>query len=193
MTIQPESPPSAVRYYGSLGLGASGTMLDVGLVVLGSVLLGLAIAVVLDGFDLVSIGLGLSTGAMLGSALVIGVVGGFALGLASEGPLGRGRRLVGYPEAEILVARVLGALLVGVVFLVVESYLTEPVANLPVPFQIGVDSIRAVAVAGLTAVPLVGVPLAWVARSGYLGEAAALDGDIPVLYFVWAITTMILL
>lgn len=193
MTVQPESPPSALRYYASLGLGAAGTMLDVGLVVLGSVLLGLAAAVILDGFDLVLIGLGLSTGAMLGSALVIGIVGGFALGLASEGPLGRNRRLVGYPEVEVLVARVVGVLVVGALFLVIRSYLIEPVAELPVPFSIAVESIRAVAVAGLTAVPILGIPLAWVTRSGYLGEAAASDGDIPILYFVWAITTMLLL
>lgn len=193
MAVQPESPPSALRYYGSLGLGATGTMLDVGLVVLGSVLLGLAVAVILDGFDLVAIGLGLSTGEMLGSALVIGIVGGFALGIASEGPLGRNRRLIGYPEVEVLIARVLGVLIVGALLLVVRNYLMEPAAELPVPFSIGVEAIRAVAVAGLTAVPLLGIPLAWVTRSGYLGDAAAADGDIPILYFVWAVTTMLLL
>lgn len=193
MTARPDAAPSNFRHYVSLGLGATGTMFDVGLVVLGSVLLGLAIAVILDGFDLVDIGLGLSTGAMLGSALVIGIVGAFALGVASEGPLGRSRRLVGYDELEVLVARVLAALIVGLILLIVHGYLVDPVAQLPLPFQVGVDSIRAIAIAGMTAVPVVGVPLAWWARSGYLGESIAADADIPLLYLVWAVTTMILM
>lgn len=193
MTVQPESPPSAFRYYGRLGWGSFGTMLDVGLVVLGSLLLGLAIAVVLDGFDLVQIGLGLSTGAMLGSALVIGIVGGFVLGLASEGRLGRGRRLKGYAEVEILVARIVGVLIAGVIFLVVHGLVEGPVAELPSPFGIAVEALRSVAIAGLTVVPLIGIPLSWVARSGYLGESASIDGDIPVMYFVWAVATMLML
>jgi hypothetical protein len=170
-----------------------GTMLDVGLVVLGSVLLGLAIAVLLDGFDLVHIGLGLSTGAMLGSGLVIGIVGAFALGVASEGPLGRGRRLVGYDEVEVLVARVVAAVVVGLLLFIAHGYLVGPAADLPLPFQVGVDGIRAVAIAGMTAVPVVGVPLAWWARSGYLGESIAVDADIPLLYLVWAVATMIIM
>lgn len=168
-------------------------MLDVGLVVVGTLLLGLAMAVILDGFDLVTIGLGLSTGAMLGSGLVIGIVGGFALGVASEGPLGRGRRLEGYDGVEVLVARMVASVVVGLVFLLIRSYLIDPAAELPLPFQIGVDSLRAVAIAGMTAVPVLAVPLAWWIRSGALGAAFALDGDIPVLYFVWAIATMVLL
>ena len=45
----------------------------------------------------------------------------------------------------------------------------------------------------MTAAPVLAVPLAWWIRSGALGAAVALDGDIPVLYFVWAISTMVLL
>lgn len=168
-------------------------MFDVALVVVGTLLLGLAVAVILDGFELVSVGLGLSTGAMLGSGLVIGIVGGFALGVASEGPVGRGRRLVGYAELEVLIARILASIVVGLLLLLGRSYLVDPVAELPAPFEIAVDAIRAVAVAGVTAVPVIGVPLAWAVRSGYFGSAVATDGDIPVLYFVWAIATMVLL
>ena len=131
MAVRPEVAPTNLRHYVSLALGAGGTMLDVGLVVVGTLLLGLAMAVILDGFDLVTIGLGLSTGAMLGSGLVIGIVGGFALGVASEGPLGRGRRLEGYDGVEVLVARMVAAVVVGLVFLLIRSYLIDPAAELP--------------------------------------------------------------
>lgn len=113
--------------------------------------------------------------------------------MASEGPLGRNRRLVGYDELEVLVARVLAAVVVGALLLIAHRYLAGPAAQLPLPFQVGVDSIRSVAIAGMTAVPVVGVPLAWWARSGYLGESIAADADIPLLYLVWAVTTMILM
>ena len=81
-----------VKRYGTLAFGAFGTMLDVGLMVLGTILVGLAIALLLAGFGLVDvIPEDLSTVAMLGSSLVIAVVGMFCLGVASEGPVGKGR------------------------------------------------------------------------------------------------------
>lgn len=193
MTAQPEAAPSNLRHYVSLGLGTAGTMLDVALVVLGSLLLGLAAAVILDGFELVDVGLDLSTGAMLGSGLVIAIVGGFALGVASEGPLGRGRRVRDHAELEIMVARMIASVLVGLLILFIRGYLVDPVAELPVPFRVGVDAMRAVGIAGLLAVPIIGVPLAWWVRSGAFGASFAADGDVPVLYFVWAVATMVLM
>jgi len=170
-----------------------GTMLDVALIVIGSALLGLAVAVLLDGFDLVSIGLDLSTGAMLGSSLVIGIVGGFALGVAAEGPLGRGRRSVGQNENHVLLARLVASLVVGLILLAVRNLIDEFLVELPVPFEIGAEIIQAAAVAGMTAVPVLAVPLAWWTRSGGFGTAMAADGDIPLMYFIWAVTTMFLL
>lgn len=193
MTMPPRAGPSAARQRIALAWGALGTMLDVGLVVIGSALLGLAIAVLLDGFDLVSVGLDLSTGAMLGSSLVIGIVGGFALGVASEGPLGRSRRSVGLNESHVFLARVLAALVVGFLLLVVRNLIDGFLVDLPLPFRVGADVIEAAAVAGLTVVPLLAVPLAWWIRSGGFGKAMAADGDIPLMYFIWAVATMVLL
>lgn len=193
MTTPPRAGPSAARQRIALAWGAFGTMLDVALVVIGSALLGLAIAVLLDGFDLVSINLGLSTGAMLGSSLVIGIVGGFALGVASEGPLGRSRRSVGLNENHVLLARVLAVVVVGLILMVVRNLIDEYLVDLPVPFEIAGDIIQAVSVAGMTVVPLLAVPLAWWMRSGGFGSALAVDGDIPLMYLIWAIATMFLL
>lgn len=193
MTSPPDAAPSSARRLLALAMGAFGTMLDVALVVLGTALLGLALAVLLDGFELVGIGFDLSTGALLGSGLVIGIIGGFSIGVASEGPLGRSRRLVGYNELHVLVARLVASVVVGGLLLVARDFLEEIALELPVPFQIGVEAMRAVAVAGMTAVPLLAVPVAWLIRTGRLGRTVALDGDIPLLFLVWAITTMILL
>lgn len=170
-----------------------GTMLDVALIVIGSAFLGLAAAVLLDGFELVDVGLDLSTGAMLGSSLVIGIVGGFALGVASEGPLGRGRRTHGFDEVHLLVARVISAVLVGLLLLVVHSVIDDFALDLPIPFHVAVDVVRATAIAGMTAVPLLGAPVAWWARTGGFGQAIAADGDIPVVYSIWVIATMVVL
>lgn len=193
MTSPPQAGQSTLRHQLALAWGALGTMLDVALIVVGSALLGLAVAVLLDGFELVTIGLDLSTGAMLGSSLVIGIVGGFALGVASEGPLGRGRRLVGYQETHILVARLVAAVAVGLILMVVRMLIEDFLAELPLPFGVAAEVIQAAAVAGVTAVPVLAVPLAWWTRSGGFGEAMAADGDIPIMYFVWAVATMILL
>lgn len=168
-------------------------MLDVALVVIGSALLGLAFAVLLDGFELVTVGLDLSTGAMLGSSLVIGIVGGFALGVASEGPLGRGRRSVGLNENHVLLARILASVVVGLLLLLIRDLIDGFLPDLPLPFQIGAEIIQAAAIAAVTSVPVLAVPLAWWTRSGGFGAAMAADGDIPLMYFVWAVTTMILL
>lgn len=193
MTSPPQAGPSTLRHQVTLVWGALGTMLDVALIVVGSALLGLALAVLLDGFELVSVGLDLSTGAMLGSSLVIGIVGGFALGVASEGPLGRGRRLVGFPENEVMVARLVGAVAVGLILIVVRILVDGFLADLPLPFVIASDVLQAAGISGVTVVPILAVPLAWWTRSGGFGEAMASDGDIPIMYLVWAVATMIFL
>jgi len=193
MTSPPEAAPSAARHWLALSWSALGTMLDVALIVIGSAYLGLAAAVLLDGFELVDVGLDLSTGAMLGSSLVIGIVGGFALGVASEGPLGRGRRTAGFEEVHLLVARVVSAVLVGLVLLVVHTFLGDFALELPLPFHTAADIIRATAIAGVTAVPLLGAPLSWWVRAGGFGAAMAADGDIPVVYLIWVVATMVIL
>jgi hypothetical protein len=179
-----------VKRYAILGYGALGTMLDIGLMVLGSLLVGLAVSVLLAGFDLVNVIQDLSTGAMLGSALVLAVIGLFCLGVAAEGPLGRGRDLVGFKLWEIGAGRIIAVLVVGWVFLFVHGLLGDSLDGLPLPITTGAAGIRAVGVAGLTVVPLVGVPLALVARWYPEGPEWLPSTDVPVMFVVWAIATM---
>lgn len=184
---------ATVKRYVILAYGAFGTMLDVGLMVLGSLLVGLAIAVLLAGFDIVDRSVELSTGAMLVSVIVLGVSGLFCLGLASEGPLGRGRRLIGFKLWEVGIGRELAVLAVGFGAVLLYGVVTRLVDGLPEPLHQGTQGLRAVGVAGMTAMPLIGVPLSLLVRGVPHRFRWAYTLDLPIMFVVWAVATMIIL
>lgn len=188
-------PGSAmVRRYAILAYGVFGTMADVGLMVLGSLLVGLSVAVLLGGFGLVEVMSDeLSTGAMLISAIVLAVIGLFCLGVASEGPLGRGRRLVGFSIWEIGIGRIVAAFLTGLAALLVYGFLSGLLEGVPTPLFKGTEGFRAVGVAGMTVMPILGVPLSLAVSLAPDEYAWAREADIPVLFVVWAVASMIIL
>jgi hypothetical protein len=179
-----------LKRYAILGYGAFGTMFDVGLMVIGSLLVGLSVSVLLAGFGLVNVQQELSTGAMLASALVLAVIGLFCLGVASEGPLGRGRRLVGFKLWEVGIGRTLAVLVVGLLALVAYGFIDGLLEGLPEPLIKGADGIRAAGVAGMTVMPLIGVPLSLLARWYPDGPSWLPRADVPIMFVVWAIATM---
>lgn len=179
-----------IKRYAILAYGAFGTMLDVGLMVIGSLLVGLSVSILLAGFDLVDVVQDLSTGAMLASSLVLAVIGLFCLGVASEGPLGRGRRLVGFKIWEVGIGRILAVLVVGLIALIAHGLVDGVLDGLPVPLVKGADGLRAVGVAGLTVMPLIGVPLSMLARWYPEGPTWLESADVPIMFVVWAIATM---
>ncbi len=181
---------SMLKRYAVLAYGALGTMLDVGLMVLGALLVGLAIAVLLAGFELVNVSSDLSTGSMLVSALVLAVVGLFCLGVASEGPLGRGRRLVGFKIWEVGIGRTLAVFGVGFGALLAYGFITRFLDGLPEPLFQGTEGLRAVGIAGMTAMPIIGVPLSLLVRWAPTRYEWVSRADTPVLFVVWAIATM---
>jgi hypothetical protein len=178
------------RRYAILAYGSFGTMFDVGLMVVGSLLVGLALSVVLAGFELVDVIQDLPTGAMLASSLVLGVIGLFCLGVAAEGPLGRGRRLLGFKLWEIGLGRIIAVFVVGLLFLLVHGLVDGVVEGLPLPVTTGVEGIRAVGVAGMTVMPLIGVPVALAARWFPDGPDWLRSTEIPIMFVVWAVATM---
>jgi hypothetical protein len=187
------SPFAVVKRYATLAFGAVGTMLDVGLMVLGALLVGLGASVLLVGLEIIDAEQDLSTGAMFVSTLVLAVAGLFCLGLASEGPLGRGYRLVGFREWEIAIARAFAVLGVGFGALALFGAITGFLDGLPEPIERGADGIRAVGMAALTAVPVLGVPLSLLARTAKGRFERARRADLPVLFVVWAAAAMIFL
>ena len=188
-----ESPTERLKRYGILAYGAMGNMFDVGLVVLGTLFVGLGASVLLGGFDVVGSVGDMSTPAMLGSSIILIVVGMFALGVASEGPLGRGRRLVGFNIWEIGIGRAISAFFVGLVMLMIHQLTAGIVDDLPLVFLRGADGLHAVAVAGMVAVPLVGVPLSLLIRSLDDGYDWLKRYEVHSVFVVWLIATLILL
>jgi hypothetical protein len=184
------SAGNKARRYGKLASGAFGTMLDTGLVVVGTLLVGLALATLLGGFGIAG-ATDLSTGAFLGSAFILAIVGLFALGVAAEGPLGRGRRLVGFNIWELGIGRAIAGFLVGLGLLVIHSFVERLLTDLPPIMQRGADGVYAAAVAGMVAVPLVGVPISLLLRSLPEQYESARRFDVLAIFLVWMIATMI--
>lgn len=185
---------SLLRRYAILAYGAIGTMADVGLMVLGSLLVGLALAVLIGGFGLADVTVSdLSTGEMLISAIVLAVVGLFCLGVASEGPLGRGRRLVGFKVWEVGIGRTLAVFGAGFVAILLYGLIGRLLTDVPDPIWKGTEGFRAVGISGMTVMPLLGVPLSLLVRSAPDRYAWVRQADIPVMFVVWAVATMIIL
>lgn len=180
------------RYYLRLATNSFATMLDLGLFAIGAALVGLGVAVFLSSFGIVAAETELSTGPALVSALVLGVVGTFAMGIASEGPVRRASRLVVTSDAEAALARAISSVMVGVLFIFLAGRLRPLADGLPAPIERGVELLRAAGIAGLGTVPLIGVPLAWaVKQSRVLGEAAD-EVDLPILFAVWVVALIFL-
>lgn len=188
------SASGILKRYAILAYGAFGTMADVGLMVLGSLLVGLSLAVLIGGFGLMDVTTqDLSTGEMLISAIVLAVVGLFCLGVASEGPLGRGRRLVGFKIWEVGIGRTLAVFVAGLIALLLYNLIGGVLDGVPSPLYKGVEGFRVVGVAGMTAMPLIGVPLSLLARATPDRYSWLRQADIPVMFVVWAVTAMFIL
>ena len=181
-----------LKRYAALGYGALGTILSLGLMVLGALLVGLAISVILAGFQLVDASQDLSTAAMLVSSLVLAVVGLFCLGVAAEGPLGRGRRLVGFKLWEVAIGRTFAVVGVGFGALLASGFITQFLDGIPEPLHQGTEGLRSVGLAGMIAMPIIGVPLSLLVRWAPTRYEWVPKADIPVMFVVWAIATMMI-
>lgn len=183
-----------VKRYAILSYGAFGTMADVGLMVLGSLVVGISIAVLLGGFGLVTVtNEELSTGEMLVSGIVLGVLGLFCLGVASEGPLGRGRHLVGFRLWEVGIGRTLAVFVVGLAGLLIYEFLGGLIEGVPTPIYRGLEGIRATGITGMTIMPLVGVPVSLVFRAAPERFGWVRQLDVPSMFVVWAIAAFVVL
>lgn len=191
-TVRP-STLSTLKRYAILAYGGMGTMLDVGLMVLGSLLVGLSLAVLLAGFEIVDVVQELATAPLLISALVLAVAGLFCLGVASEGPLGRGRRLVGFKLWEVGIGRILAVFIVGFGAILLYGALSPLVDGLPSPILKGLEGLRAVGVAGMIVMPLIGVPLSLLVRGAPVEQAWIHKTDVPLMFVVWVIAAIVTL
>jgi hypothetical protein len=179
------------REYFSLFGHAVANAADIAMLVIGTGLVSLAIAVLLDGFELASLALTDGTGAMLGSALVIGVFGAFALGVAAEGPIGHKSYAWLYATTPVIALRLVAVFVVGVLAFALAGVLPRFLDDLPTVFDWVVDIVRAAGLAGMTAVPLIGVPVSAGLRYFYGSETWVEELELPLLYIVWLAASMI--
>ena len=184
---------ATIKRYSILAYGGIGTMLGVGLMVLGAILIGISIPVLLGGFDLIDIEPDLETAPMLISAIVVAVSGMFCLGVASEAPLGRVCRLTGFKLWEVGIGRALAVFALGLGAVFLYRFLIGFLDGLPPPILKGAQSIRAVGVAGMVLMPLIGVPLSLVAGRLPAGSELIRRLDQPVLLVVWAFSSLVVL
>jgi hypothetical protein len=128
-----------------------------------------------------------STGAMLGSGLVIAVFGAFAIGVAVEGPISYSARRRGtHNDLEVAISGALSVVLVGLVIYLLGGYLRRFATDLPLPFDLAVTVIRSTGSAGMTMALFLGIPALWGVRELWGHAAWVEEIELPILYFVWA-------
>jgi hypothetical protein len=163
-----------------------GTTFDVGLMVVGTALVAFAAVILLDGFEVIDRGLTATTGAMLGSSLVIAVFGAFAIGVAVEGPVKELRELSAN-EIELAAARGLALVLTGVVLLIVGRLGLGYVGDLPIVFEQSLQIVVASGIAGFTWTLVVGLAALWGVRRVFADRGWLDQIELPLLYAVWAV------
>jgi len=183
---------SGWRYYTRLGINSFATMLDLGLYTLGAALVGLGLAILTVGFGVVDVETDLSTGAVLVSALVLGVVGTFSMGIASEGPARRASTFSPHNDNEQAIGRALATFAVGVILIAVADRLGQFADEVSAPLVTGIELIRTTGRAALWPVSLIGVPLAWGIRRSRILDESAEETDLPVMFAVWVVAVMLL-
>ena len=184
---------TTLKYYATLAYGAVGTVAATGLMVAGTLLVGLAIPVLLAGVGLLEIEPEMTTAPLVISGLILGMAGGFCLGVASESPLGRGRRLQGFKIWEVGIGRTLAAVATGFVLLFVYRFILRWIGDVPVPLMKGVEVFRAVGGAATLAMPLIGVPVSLLLRAAPTRRAWVNRLEEPALYAIWVMAAVLAL
>lgn len=187
---EPRSPWRIALDAGRVFAHEFGAVLDIAMMVIGIGLLSIAVATLLDGFGITELSLTDSSGAMFGSALLVGVFGSFALGVANEGPLTSPRdgEHVGLISANV--ARAISILIVAALLGWVAGLLPDILESLPKPFGLGTTVIQQVGRAGFFFGLLIGVPLAVLLRMWKPDTRE--DADFAILFILWLFGTILL-
>lgn len=177
--------PQPVGYYLSLGAGTFRTMLDIGMLVLGTGWMMLAVMTFLETFEITDTRLEMSTAAGLGALLVALVCAGCAFGIASEGHYGAADSIRPAPDGEVGIGRAVGAVFFSLIVLAAATWLAPLVETRPVPYRMAHEILSSTAQAGLLVMPILGVPLALLVRRSKAPRLERL-----VLFGVWALATV---
>ena len=167
------------------------TTFDLGFLVLGTAMLGLAAAILLDGVGVTEGDFTVSVGEMLGAALVIAVLGAFGLGVAVEGPINRGTDGLTLSYFEQALMRAVSLLVVGAGLVVLGRVTDQFTTELPQVFMAVTRFVAVTGFAGMTATAVVGTLSVWAIQRLAPGRIAA-ESELPILYVVWALGAAIL-
>ncbi len=170
---------------------ALASLADIGLLVVGSALMALSAAILLDGFNVVPMDLTDSTGAMFGSALVIAVFGGFSLGVAFEGPIGHGALASLGDAIQLTVARAVAAFLVGLGITALGSFIAGYTDELPYPFELGAEVVQRTGRVGMIFAPFVAVPLTFLLRWRFPDRKWMEELELPIIFLIWIGAAMV--
>lgn len=166
-----------------------GAMLDIAMMVIGIGLVSIAIATLLDGFGLAELSLTDSSGAMFGSALLVGVFGSFALGVANEGPLTSPRTGEHVRLVPTTIARGASIVIVAWAIAWAADRLPDLLSSLPIPFELATIVIEQAGRAGLFFGLFVGLPLAVVVRMWRANLRE--DLDFAIIFVMWLTGTVV--
>lgn len=194
-TVEDAPAPTRSRWRTVLDAGrifghGFGTILDIGMMIIGIGLLSIAIATLLDGFGGAEPSLTDNSGAMFGSALLVGVFGSFALGVANEGPLTSPREGEHVGLIETNAARAVSILILVAAVGWVAGLLPSILESLPTPFSLATTVIQQTGRAGFFFGLLMGVPLAVLLRMWK--PTIREDADFAIIFVVWLMGTILL-
>ena len=183
--LQPGSEP---RRWMVLSGRSAFVVIGVGFLVTGTGLVGIGIALLLNGFGVVELVVDDNLGQALAVGLVISMMGGFFVGIATEGPIGHAVRVPSTKSWESVVAAVPALF----VFIWATGGMERISDRLLVPysdhFLFVASYFNAVQRGGITSGLLVGLPLMWAVRE-FLAPRMRLFRNVApgVLFIAWMI------
>lgn len=188
----PLQPGSELRRWTAIGLRAMLVVADVGLLVAGTGLIGIGLALTFDGLGFITLIVDADLGQALAVGLVITMIGGFSIGVAVEGPIGHLRAPSRGRPWERLVFGVV-ALLGFVWFLGLLERLADrvlvPYSDLFVFVSAHLNEVQR---AGLASGLLVGLPVMWALRQFVAPRLPFFEEGAPAaLYLVWMIGVIV--
>ncbi len=168
----------------------TGTMLGVGLIVVGTGLAALGLAVILHGFGVVTLSISNQLGPSLAAGLVTGVLGGLALGLGVESQAGHGYLRRPAEPWEVVVAHLPGLIVFVWLLGVARSLLQRVIEDAPAAFGLIPRYLDAVGGAWAAAA-FVGLPALWAIYQFMVPKVTRIADYAPgIVYLVWVIAAL---
>ena len=188
---EPLQPGSEVRRWLALSFRSALAVADVGLLVVGTGLVGIGLGLILNGFGVVDLVVDDDLGQALAVGLVISMIGGFAIGLAAEGPIGHAAPAQDTKPWEALVAGVPALLLFVWAIGLFEILADRVLLDFSSHFAFVASHLNAVQQAGVTAGLFIGLPVMWAARQFVAPRMVLFETAAPAaLYVAWMIAVV---